>query len=90
MTLNGQYGFQSSDVDSWGRDSLTGGPYNVTVEDNEISYNDTCDFEGLLTNPAIGWSNYNPVPRQVPKPPLRHRSRRTATRAASNSGRRMA
>ena len=48
MTLNGQYGFQSSDVGSWGIDSLTGGPYNVTVEDNEISYNDTCDFEGLL------------------------------------------
>ena len=62
LTLNGQYGFQSSDVGPWGVDSLTGGPYNVTVEDNEISYNDTCDFEGLLNNPAIGWSNHNPVP----------------------------
>ena len=62
LTLNGQYGFQSSDVDSWGHDALTGGPYDVTIEDNEISYNDTCDFEGRLTNSAIGWSNYNPVP----------------------------
>src|SRR5215471_2025107 len=62
MTLNGQYGFQSSDVGPWGHDSLTGGPYDVTIKHNEISYNDTCDFEGLLNNPAIGWSNYNPVP----------------------------
>ena len=62
LTLNGQYGFQSSDVNSWGVDSLTGGPYNVTVEGNEISYNDTCDFQGPLTNKAIGWSNYNAVP----------------------------
>ena len=62
LTLNGQYGFQSSAVGSWGNDSITGGPYNVTVADNEISYNDTCDFEGLLSNPAIGWSRYNPVP----------------------------
>jgi hypothetical protein len=62
LTLNGQYGFQSSDVGPWGRDSLTGGPYNVTVKDNEISYNDTCDFEGLLSNPSIGWAKHNPVP----------------------------
>jgi len=62
MTLNGQYGFQSSDVGPWGNDSLTGGPYDVTVMDNEISYNATCDFEGLFSNPAIGWSRYNPVP----------------------------
>ena len=68
LTLNGQYGFQSSDVASWGVDSLTGGPYNVTVEDNEISYNDTCDFEGLFSNPAIGWSNHNPVPAQYRNP----------------------
>ena len=31
---------------------------------NEISYNDTCDFSGLLNNPAIGWKNYNPVPER--------------------------
>jgi parallel beta-helix repeat protein len=64
LTLNGQYGFQSTDVGPWGNDSLTGGPYDVTVTDNEISYNATCDFEGLFSNPAIGWSRYNPVPEQ--------------------------
>ncbi len=62
LTLNGQYGFQSALADSWGADSLTGGPYDITVSGNEISYNDTCDYEGLLDNSAIGWSNYNPVP----------------------------
>ncbi len=64
LTLNGQYGFQSENSDPWGMDSLTGGPYNLTVEDNEISYNDTCDYAGLLDNSAIGWSHYNPVPAQ--------------------------
>jgi len=68
MTLNGQYGFQSSDVNSWGHDAVTGGPYDVTIKDNEISYNDTCDFEGKLTNTAIGWSNYNPVPARYRNP----------------------
>jgi hypothetical protein len=68
LTLNGQYGFQSVANSPWGQDSLTGGPYNVTVEGNEISYNDTCDFEGLLKNPAIGWSRYNPVPPRYRNP----------------------
>jgi hypothetical protein len=68
LTLNGQYGFQSSDVGSWGNDSLTGGPYNVTIADNEISYNDTCDFEGLFTNSAIGWVKYDPVPVRYRNP----------------------
>lgn len=62
MTLNGQYGFQSTDTNGFGKDSLTGGPYNVTVEGNEISYNDTCDFSGLLKNSQIGESPHNPVP----------------------------
>jgi parallel beta-helix repeat protein len=68
LTLNGQYGFQSEDTNSWGQDSLTGGPYGITVADNEISYNDTCDYEGRLTNPAIGWHNRNPVPRRHRNP----------------------
>ena len=68
LTLNGQYGFQSSAVGPWGRDSLTDGPYNVTVRDNEISYNDTCDFEGTFDNPSIGWSKYNPVPERYRNP----------------------
>jgi Right handed beta helix region len=64
LTLNGQYGFQSVAVNSWGVDSLTKGPYDLTVTDNEISYNDTCDLEGLLDNPSIGWKKHNPVPEQ--------------------------
>jgi len=68
MTLNGQYGFQSSNVSPWGHDALTDGPYNVTIEGNEISYNDTCDFEGLLDNPQIGWSKHNPVPLRYRNP----------------------
>jgi Right handed beta helix region len=60
MTLNGQYGFQAAAAQN--ADSVTGGPYNIVVEDNEISYNDTCDLSGLMNNPAIGWHNYNPVP----------------------------
>jgi parallel beta-helix repeat protein len=63
LTLNGQYGFQAQDSNAWGRDALTRGPYGVTVADNEISYNDTCDYEGLLTNKAIGWKRHNPVPK---------------------------
>jgi len=62
LTLNGQYGFQTEDTDGYGRDSLTGGVYNLVIEDNEISRNDTCDFEGLLNNSALGWKNHNPVP----------------------------
>jgi hypothetical protein len=64
LTMNGQYGFQSVATNAWGRDSVTGGPYNVTVEGNEISYNDTCNFEGPLNNQAIGWSNHDAVPPQ--------------------------
>jgi hypothetical protein len=68
LTLNGQYGFQSVDVNGFGRDSLTGGPYDVTIEGNEISYNDTCDLSGRLKNSAIGWTDYNPVPVQYRNP----------------------
>jgi hypothetical protein len=60
LTLNGQYGFQSAATVRG--DSLTGGPYNVRVEGNEISYNDTCDLSGLLQNAAFGWRDHNPVP----------------------------
>jgi hypothetical protein len=68
MTLNGQYGFQSSDDAPWGHDSLTTGPYDITIADDEISYNDTCDFEGLFTNKAIGWTNHDPVPVKYQNP----------------------
>lgn len=62
LTQNGQYGFQSAQTIRG--DSLTGGPYNVWVEGNEISYNDTCDLSGLLNNPGLGWRNHNPVPER--------------------------
>jgi len=32
------------------------------VSGNEISYNDTCDFSGLMNNKAANLTNYNPVP----------------------------
>jgi hypothetical protein len=66
LTENGQYGFQSAQ--SIQGDSLTGGPYNVWIESNEISYNDTCDLSGLLENPALGWKHYNPVPDRFRNP----------------------
>jgi parallel beta-helix repeat protein len=62
LDLNGQYGFQSENTNSWGQDSLTHGPYDILVEDNEISQNDTCDFSGRQTNSAIGWKRHDPVP----------------------------
>jgi hypothetical protein len=68
LTLNGQYGFQAVNVDGYHRDPLTGGPYDVTVAGNEISYNDTCDLSGLLENSAIGWNHYNPVPTSYRNP----------------------
>lgn len=62
LTENGQYGFQSAQT--LRGDSLTGGPYNVSIENNEISYNDTCDLSGLLNNPGLGWHDHNPVPKR--------------------------
>lgn len=68
LTENGQYGFQSADTNGFGKDTLTGGPYGVTVARNEISYNDTCDLSGVMNNPVIGWKNYNPVPARYRNP----------------------
>jgi parallel beta-helix repeat protein len=68
LTANGQYGFQAFATGNWGKDALTGGPYDITVEGNEISYNDTCDFEGLLTNKQVGWNNRDPVAAQYRNP----------------------
>jgi hypothetical protein len=62
LTQNGQYGFQSAQT--LRGDSLTGGPYNVWVEDNEISFNDTCGLSGLLNNAVLGWRDHNPVPER--------------------------
>jgi Right handed beta helix region len=66
MTLNGQYGFQAAAA--LRTDAVTAGPYNITVESNEISYNDTCDLSGLMNNSSVGWHNYNPVPTKYRNP----------------------
>jgi len=46
LTENGQYGFQSY--------STTGSPVNITVTDNEISYNDT--YNWTVAKPGCGCS----------------------------------
>lgn len=62
LTLNGQYAFQSEPSSAYELTPVTGGTHDVSVLDNEISYNDTCDYEGPLTAPSVGWSNYDTVP----------------------------
>ena len=66
LTQNGQYGFQSAETIRG--DVLTGGPYNVWVEDNEISYNDTCGLSGVIDNPELGWDDRDPVPEKYRNP----------------------
>jgi parallel beta-helix repeat protein len=48
LTENGQYAINAyqdpSDADS---SAVTGGPQNIVLSDNEISYNDTCNFEAV-------------------------------------------
>lgn len=68
LTQNGQYGINAGEVNGFGVDSLTGGPYGITIASDEISNNDTCDLEGTLTNAAAGYVNYNPVPPQYRNP----------------------
>lgn len=53
LTRNGEYGFNAYVAPSQGSD-LTGGPVNVTVSDNEISYNDTYNWEAK--KPGCGCS----------------------------------
>lgn len=50
LTENGQYGFQG--YSGYQTDALTGGPDNLTLTDNEISYNDTCNLEGVSPDPV--------------------------------------
>ena len=50
LTLNGQAGFGTyTTLDT---SSLTGGASNITVTDNEISYNDTCNWENVSPDPV--------------------------------------
>jgi nitrous oxidase accessory protein NosD len=48
LTRNGEYGF-NAEGDG---DKLTGGPSNITLSDNEISFNDTCNFETVSPSPV--------------------------------------
>ncbi|MGH9440085.1 MAG: right-handed parallel beta-helix repeat-containing protein, partial [Terriglobia bacterium] len=50
ITENGQAGFGAYTVND--ASSLTGGPSNVTVTGNEISYNDTCNWEDVSPDPV--------------------------------------
>ena len=53
LTHNGEYGFNAYTANDT---SFTGGPTNVTVDGNEISYNNTCNWENVspfpITPPA--------------------------------------
>ena len=50
LTLNGQAGFGTyTTLDT---SALTGGASNITVTGNEISYNDTCNWEDAVPDPV--------------------------------------
>jgi parallel beta helix pectate lyase-like protein len=51
LTHNGEYGF-NAEGDGAGHSTLTGGPNNITLSNNEISFNDTCNFEEVSPNPV--------------------------------------
>jgi hypothetical protein len=50
LTDNGEYGFNAYSANDVS--SLTGGPSNVTVTNNEISYNNTCNWEDESPSPV--------------------------------------
>jgi hypothetical protein len=52
LTKNGEYGFNAFQASPNGTSSLTTGPLNITLSDNEISFNDTCNFEASSPNPV--------------------------------------
>ncbi len=55
LTRNGQYGFNAYvSPDSSSASNLTQGPQNLTLSDDEISFNDTCNFEGVSPDPVSG------------------------------------
>lgn len=53
LTDNGEYGFDAyvgpTDPSA---SSLTHGPSNITLSDNEVSYNDTCNWEAVSPDPV--------------------------------------
>lgn len=53
ITKNGEYGFNAySSPGSSGASKLTRGPSNIKLTGNEISYNNTCNFEDISPNPV--------------------------------------
>ena len=50
LTLNGEYGFDAYAADD--TSALTGGPSNLTISDNQISDNDTCNWEADSPDPV--------------------------------------
>ncbi len=55
MTYNGEYALDAYDGDYEGTSAIsavTGGPSNLTLEDNEIAYNDTCNWEDSSPDPV--------------------------------------
>ena len=51
LTKNGEYGFNAFSAGA-GLSALTGGPNNITLSNNEISFNNTCNFEAVSPNPV--------------------------------------
>jgi Right handed beta helix region len=50
LTDNGEYGFNAYSTNDVS--SLTGGPSNIVLMNNEISYNNTCNWEDESPNPV--------------------------------------
>ncbi|HXY42710.1 MAG TPA: right-handed parallel beta-helix repeat-containing protein, partial [Acidimicrobiales bacterium] len=50
LTANGEYAFDA--YSTYGTSSLTGGPERITLSGNEISYNDTCNWETDSPDPV--------------------------------------
>ena len=59
LTENGEYGFNGYSINDVS--SITGGPANVTMTDNEISYNDVCNWEADATFPITPPAGCNGV-----------------------------
>lgn len=53
LTKNGEYGFGAYlPSTSSEASSVTGGPINITLSHNEVSYNNTCNFGDVSPNPV--------------------------------------
>ena len=59
LTENGEYGFNGYTINDVS--PVTGGPANVTMTDNEISYNDVCNWEADTSFPITPPAGCNGV-----------------------------